>query len=106
MGITLSDVRVNCGNQLWDTAKDPAPNLFSGQVSNHAFDQIEPRTTGGREMHVDARVAPQPPLDRGVFMRGIIVGDQSGSSPEGLDDQSDEGTSAIPDADGVASRWR
>ena len=27
-------------------------------------------------MHVDARVARQPPLDRGMFVRGIVVGDQ------------------------------
>ena len=76
MGIALGDVRVNGRNQLRDTAKDPATNLFGREVSKHAFDQVEPRTTGGREMHVDARVAPQPPLDRGVFMRGVIVGDQ------------------------------
>ena len=76
MGIALGDVRVNRGNQLRDTAKDPATNLFGRQVSKHTFDQVEPRTAGGREMHVDARVARQPPLDRGVFVRGIVVGDQ------------------------------
>ena len=56
MGIALGDVRVNRRDQLRDTAKDPAPNLFRRQVAKDAFDQVEPRTAGGREMHVDARV--------------------------------------------------
>ena len=76
MGIALGDVRVNCRNQLRDTAKNPATNLFGREVSKDAFDQVEPRTAGGCEMHVDARVAPQPPLDRRVCVRGVIVGDQ------------------------------
>ena len=76
MGIALGDVRVNRRNQLRDTAKDSATNLFGRQVSKDAFHQVEPRTASGREMHVDARVARQPPLDRGMFVRGIVIGNQ------------------------------
>ena len=74
--MALGDVRFNRRNQLRDAAKDPATNLFGRQVSQNAFDQVEPRTAGGREMHVSARVAPQAPLDRGMCMRGVIVSDQ------------------------------
>lgn len=76
MRIALGDVRVNRRNQLRDTAKDSATNLLGCQVAKDAFHQVEPRTAGGREMHVDARVAHQPPLDRGVFVCGIVVSDQ------------------------------
>jgi hypothetical protein len=76
MGIALSDVCVNGGNQLGDTAKYSATNLFGCQVAKDAFHQIEPGTTGRREVHLDAWVARQPPLHRGMFVRGIVVRDQ------------------------------
>ena len=76
LSMALGDVRVNRRNQLWDTAKHAATKLFGRQVAKDAFDQIEPGTPGRREVHLDARVARPPPLDCGVFMRGIIVGDQ------------------------------
>jgi len=76
LGIALDDVRVNRRNQRRDTAKHATTNLFGRQVSKDTCHQIEPRTTGVRDMHVDARVAHQPPPNRRVFMRGVIVGDQ------------------------------
>lgn len=76
MDIALSDVRVNRRNQLRDTAEHPATGLFGRQVAKGTFHQIEPRTTGREEMHVYARVAVQPPLDRGMFVGGVVVGDQ------------------------------
>ena len=60
MGIALGDVSVNRRNQLRDTAKDSATNLFGRQVAKDAFHQVEPRTAGGREMHVDAWVEVAP----------------------------------------------
>ena len=56
--------------------KTPATNLFGRQVAKDTFYQIEPRTAGRDEMHLDARVACQPPLDHGVLVRGVVVGDQ------------------------------
>ena len=76
MRITLGDVRVNRRNQLRDAAEHTATNLFGRQVAKDAFHQIEPRTTRRGEVHVDARVAREPPLNRGVFVRGVVVGDQ------------------------------
>jgi len=76
MGIALGDVLVNGRNQLRDRAKHPATNLFGCLVAKDAFDQLEPRSTGRGKVHVHTRVARQPPLNRGVFVPGIIVGDQ------------------------------
>ena len=42
MGIALGDVPVNRRDQLRDTAKDPATNLFGRQIAKDAFHQIEP----------------------------------------------------------------
>ncbi len=75
-GITLGHIRVNGRNQLGDAAEYAATNLFSHQVAKDAFHQIEPRTTRRGEVHVDARVAREPSLNRGVFVRGVVVGDQ------------------------------
>ncbi len=76
MGIALGNVRINRGNQRRDTAEHSATNLFGRQVSKDTFHQIEPRTTGRGEVHVHPRVACQPPLDRRVCVRGIVIGDQ------------------------------
>ena len=76
MGSALGDVRLNGGNQLRDTAKHAATNLCGRQVAKDPFDQIEPRTTGRGEMHVDARVTCEPSLNRGMGMCGIMVRDQ------------------------------
>lgn len=75
-GITLGHIRVNGRNQLGDAAEYAATNLFSHQVAKDAFHQIEPRTTRRGEVHVDARVAREPSLNRGVFVCGVVVGDQ------------------------------
>ena len=76
MRITLGDVGVNRRNQLRDAAEYAASNLFGRQVAKDAFHQIQPRTTGRDEMHVHTWVAREPPLNHGVFVRGVIVGDQ------------------------------
>jgi len=71
-------------NQIRDTPKHLATNLFGCMVANDAFDQLEPRSTDLGEVHVHTRVARQPPLNRGVFVRGVIVGDQmQGFAPGG-----------------------
>jgi len=76
MGIAVGDLCVNGCNQLRDTAKHLATNLFGRQVAKDTFNQLEPRSTGQGEVHVNTRVARQPRLNRGVFVHGVIVGDQ------------------------------
>ena len=75
-GIALGHVRVNGRNQVGDAAEHAATNLFSRQVAKDAFHQIEPRTTRRGEVHVDARVAREPSLNRGMFVCGVVVGNQ------------------------------
>ena len=50
--------------------------MFGRQVAKDAFHEIQPRTTSRGEVHVDARVVREPPLYRGVFVRGVVIGDQ------------------------------
>ncbi len=76
LGIAVDHVGVNRGNEFRDAPEHPAPKLFGREVAKDTLHQIEPRATGRDEVHVDAWVPGQPPLDRGVFVGGIVVGDQ------------------------------
>src|ERR1700752_1055472 len=49
--------------------------MNSGEVAEEALDQIHPGGRGRRVMHVKAGVAIEPSGDRGMFMGGVIVGD-------------------------------
>lgn len=50
-----------------------AANLFFGKGSEPAFDLIEPRSRGGREMDVEARMASKPVPNRRSLVRPVIV---------------------------------
>ena len=76
MGITLRDVRINRRNQFRATTEHAAPKQFGRQVAKDPLYQIEPRATGRGDVSMDAWVPYQPPLDRGVFVGGIVVDDQ------------------------------
>ena len=58
------------------TSMHPVPQLFLGEQRKPTLHEIEPRATRRGEVHVDAGVPCQPPLDRGVFVGGIVSGDQ------------------------------
>ena len=64
------------GPQVRDAAEHAATKLGGWQGTTDAFHQIEPRTTRRGDVPVHARVAREPPLHRGVFVRGVVVGDQ------------------------------
>ena len=59
-----------------DGAVGASSQLVFGQAGEEAFDQIEPRTVGRREMAVKARVAEKPLPDPGRLVRAVIVEDQ------------------------------
>jgi len=72
----MADVLVNGLNQLWNTVKHPTANPLIHQLPEETFREIKPGTTGGDEMHVNPTMVCQPPLDLGMLVRGIVVGDQ------------------------------
>ena len=61
--IVMVDVIEDGRNQLLDAAEDSAAQAVFCQVAEKSFDHIQARATGGREVHVEARVAAEPALD-------------------------------------------
>src|ERR1700683_20398 len=57
-------------------AVSAAAQLFFGQGSEPALDQVEPGSAGRREVQVEARMAQQPALDRRGFVGGGVIDDQ------------------------------
>ena len=56
--------------------KTPRPQSVLREVAEEALDHVQPGRAGRREVYVKARVPFQPALHLGVFVRGIVVGDQ------------------------------
>ena len=99
-GVVVVDVVVNRHDQILDTSKDTATEAFGREIAEEPFDHVQPRTAGGSEVHVDARMSLQPALDFGVFVRSVVIGDEVkllGVRIEFV--QSPAGIAAIPDAD-------
>ena len=51
-----------------------AANTLVGQVAEPSFNQIQPGTAGGNEVHVEAGMTLQPVLGLGVLVRGVKPG--------------------------------
>ncbi len=62
--------------QTRDALEDAAAQTFPSELAEEAFDDIEPRATGRREMDMKAGVSFQLILHVLVFVRGIVVHDQ------------------------------
>ena len=71
--VVALDVILDCLGQFTNTAKCASANSFSRYFGEPAFDLIEPRRTGWREMDVIVGPRRQPLLHRGVFMRSVVV---------------------------------
>ena len=69
VGVVLSDVSFNGFDQLIDTGKASASDLFLSDVSEEALDHVEPRSTGRSEMNMEAGMLLQPGLHRWMFVR-------------------------------------
>ena len=69
------DVGLDRVNEVADAEEVPAPNLLLREMGEPDFDEIEPRRARGNEMEVEARMPLQPPLNRGMLMRGVVVDD-------------------------------
>ena len=53
--------------QFFGGAMDASSQLLSCEQSEPAFDQVEPRGRGGREVHMEARSFCQPVANRLVL---------------------------------------
>ena len=73
--VVMVDVIKDRRNQLLDAAEDSAAQAVFRQVAEESFDHIQPRATGGREVHVEARVAAEPALDLLVLVGRVVIHD-------------------------------
>jgi len=62
--------------EIGDAVEDSASDGVFGDEAEEAFDLVEPRGRGWREMQMKALVARQPCLDLGMFMGRVIVADE------------------------------
>lgn len=74
--ILLLDVPFYRADQIRGAMENPAPQLSLGQVPEEPLDHIEPRGTGGREVHVKSRVLGKPRLYFRMLVGSIVIGDQ------------------------------
>ena len=61
--------------QVGDALEDAAADPLAGDLGEEAFDEIEPRRRGGREMQTEPRMQRQPLLDVRMFVGGVVVHD-------------------------------
>ena len=62
--------------QFTSAAEGAAPDLLGGQSREEALDEIDPRSSGRREVNVEARTLGQPAMDQGGLVRPVVVHDQ------------------------------
>ena len=74
--VPVLDPRADVGVERADGLVGAAAQLFVGQLSEPAFDQIQPRAGGRGEVQLEAGMLSQPPLDFGVVVGGVVVEDQ------------------------------
>jgi hypothetical protein len=74
--IVAVDVGADGHDQLFQIAKNAAPQSVLGEIREEALHHVQPRRIGGREVHRETRVPREPALDFGVLMGSVVVADQ------------------------------
>jgi hypothetical protein len=105
--VVVVDRFVESFDEFQDAAENASLQPVFRAIPEEAFDHVEPRGASRREVHVEARMAFQPALDLGMFVRGIVVGDPMDLAVLGsrFADQIQKlqpETSTIPGADAAA----
>ena len=62
--------------QIDDAFEDAALEALPGQLGEEPLDRVEPGGRGRGEMEMEPLVPPQPSLNFGMLVRGVIVDDQ------------------------------
>ena len=75
-GIVEGDVVRDGGLQGMRAPMGAALDLFLGQRREPAFDQVEPRTAGGREVEMKAGPLDQPPMDPRRLVGPVVIENQ------------------------------
>ena len=74
--ITFGKVSPDGIHQLVGASETPGKDHVLAQIAEKSFDQVEPRSTGRREVEVKAGMCSQPSHHLGVFVGGVVVQDQ------------------------------
>src|SRR6266851_9095624 len=72
----MGHVTVDFVDQVAYAAERIPPDRLLGDQSEPALHLIEPTRVGGRVVDVEAATAREPSLDPGMFLSGVVVGDQ------------------------------
>jgi len=70
------DVLSDRFQEFLNVAEDASAQLLLREIAEEALDHVQPRATGGREVHVEAWVPFQPALYKRMFVGGVVVDDQ------------------------------
>ena len=70
------DERIDRRFELRYAPETPAPDPFGRDLPKPSFDNVQPRTGGGREMDMKTRMPSQPRFDLRVFVRAVVINNQ------------------------------
>jgi len=79
--VATADVVQDSSDQFAHAAEGSSPDTFVSNLGEEAFHQVQPRSTGGREVPVIVGVCRKPGLHGRMGMRGIVVEDQMNRKP-------------------------
>src|ERR1700693_1517578 len=74
--VGFSEVAVNGGLEIDDTAEDATLEPLPGQFGEEALDRIEPGRRGRGEVEMEPRMSLEPGADPGMLVRRVVVDDQ------------------------------
>jgi hypothetical protein len=74
--VASADIVADRSHQFAETAEGSSPDTLVGDFSEEAFHQIQPGSTGGREVPVIAGVCRKPSLHGKVGVGAIVVENQ------------------------------
>ena len=60
-------------DQILHVAKDAAAEALVCEVAEESLHHVQPRAAGWREMHLEAGVPIQPPLNLRMFVSRVVV---------------------------------
>src|ERR1700685_3207690 len=66
------DPGADVGFEGLDALMDAAADQLAGQEPEPSLDLVDPRRTGGREVHVETGMAAQPRPDRGRLAGAVV----------------------------------
>ena len=64
---------VTSSGTLWKT---PRRSRFDGELTEEAFDHVQPGSAGRRKVEMEPRMFRQPLLHFGMFVCGVVIQDQ------------------------------